>query len=122
MRKITSVMSALLSSESWQHVVCTGNQRLDEGGKADVYKRQDLVWIVIFLIYDIPRTSVFLEKKEKVYLHHIRDLFLKGFYIFIVNFLSVYIVNAPKYAAGGLLSNSFQAIFGICLLYTSRCV
>lgn len=76
----------------------------------------DLVWIVIFLIYDIPRTSVFLEKKEKVYLHHIRDLFLKGFYIFIVNFLSVYIVNAPKYAAGGLLSNSFQAIFGIILM------
>ena len=76
----------------------------------------DLAWIVVFLIYDIPRTSVFLEKREKVCLHHIRDLFLTGFYIFIVNFLSVYIVNAPKYAAGGLLSNSFQAIFGIILM------
>lgn len=76
----------------------------------------DIAWILIFLVYDIPKTSAFIGKNEQICLQHIKELFLKGFYIFIVNFLSVYIVNAPKYAADGLLSNSFQAIFGIILM------
>ena len=46
----------------------------------------------------------------------LRDIFKNGFFVFIINFLSSYIVNAPKYALDGRASNELQAIFGIILM------
>ncbi|WP_270500614.1 hypothetical protein, partial [Holdemanella porci] len=47
---------------------------------------------------------------------HLTLLFKTGFFIFLINFFSVYIVNAPKYALDGRVADSLQAIFGIILM------
>lgn len=53
---------------------------------------------------------------EKVRVNRLWALYKDGFPIFIISFLSVYIINAQKYAMNGILSDELQAVFGIIIM------
>lgn len=75
-----------------------------------------LIWGLMLFFYDIPSSYKIDKFDWNVRLKNIFFLFKDGFFVFLINFFSVYIVNAPKYAADGVLLNSSQAIFGIVLM------
>lgn len=75
-----------------------------------------LTWVLVLFVFDIPKAMKFVQTKFILRINRILFLFRNGFFIFIVNFLAIYIVNAPKYAADGLLSDSSQAMFGIIVM------
>lgn len=75
-----------------------------------------LVWGLMLLFYDIPSSYRIEKFNWNVNKENIFFLFKDGFFVFLINFFSVYIVNAPKYAADGVLTNSMQAVFGIVLM------
>lgn len=75
-----------------------------------------LVWGLMLLFYDIPSSYRIEKFNWNVNKENIFFLFKDGFFVFLINFFSVYIVNAPKYAADSVLTNSMQAVFGIVLM------
>lgn len=75
-----------------------------------------LIWGLMLFFYDIPSSYKIDKFDWNVRLKNIFFLFKDGFFVFLINFFSVYIVNTPKYAADGVLLNSSQAIFGIVLM------
>lgn len=75
-----------------------------------------LVWGLMLFFYDIPSSYRIEKFNWNIKKENIFFLFKDGFFVFLINFFSVYIVNAPKYAADGVLTNSMQAVFGIVLM------
>lgn len=75
-----------------------------------------LVWVAILIFYDIPCANKVSSISLRLNNSHLILLFKTGFFIFLINFFSVYIVNAPKYALDGRVADSLQAIFGIILM------
>lgn len=75
----------------------------------------DLVWIILFLMYDLPKSKSIIQKDSYSFLNVLR-LFKTGFFSFAILFLSVYLVNAQKYALDGVVEESLQAIFGMILM------
>ena len=75
-----------------------------------------LAWILVIVLYDFKNVNHVSKFKLHFNISSLRDIFKNGFFVFIINFLSSYIVNAPKYALDGRASNELQAIFGIILM------
>lgn len=75
-----------------------------------------LAWILVIVLYDFKNVNYVSKFKLHFNISSLRDIFKNGFFVFIINFLSSYIVNAPKYALDGRASNELQAIFGIILM------
>ena len=75
----------------------------------------DVVWVLLLLIFDVPRAHNHIVKKQWS-LNHILGLFKSGFFAFSILFLAIYLVNAPKYALDGRVDSSLQAIYGIILM------
>ncbi len=75
-----------------------------------------LTWILVIVLYDFKNVNYVSKFKLHFNISSLRDIFKNGFFVFIINFLSSYIVNAPKYALDGRASNELQAIFGIILM------
>lgn len=76
----------------------------------------NLVWILVIVLFDI----VFLKGKVnytiKTNWNNVWLLFKKGFFIFGITFLGIYILNASKYSIDNYLENSYQTIFGIIVM------
>lgn len=75
-----------------------------------------IVWLVVLVVYDIVNSIVLIDIKEKINKKNILLLFKSGFFAFSILFLSMYLINAPKYALDGRVSEELQAIFGIILM------
>lgn len=75
-----------------------------------------LAWILVIVLYDFKNVNHVSKFKLHFNISSLRDIFKNGFFVFIINFLSSYIVNAPKYVLDGRASNELQAIFGIILM------
>lgn len=75
----------------------------------------NIVWLLLFFIYDLPNCKSQFDK-QKLVLSHSFKLFKRGLFAFLFTFLTIYIVNAPKYAMDTIVSNDIQAIFGIILM------
>lgn len=75
----------------------------------------DLVWLILFLVYDLPKSKSIIQKDSYSFSNVLR-LFKTGFFSFAILFLSVYLVNAQKYALDGVVEESLQAIFGMILM------
>ena len=75
----------------------------------------DLVWLILFLMYDLPKSKSIIQKDSYSFSNVLR-LFKTGFFSFAILFLSVYLVNAQKYALDGVIEESLQAIFGMILM------
>lgn len=75
----------------------------------------DLVWVILFLMYDLPKSKSIIQKDSYSFSNVLR-LFKTGFFSFAILFLSVYLVYAQKYALDGVVEESLQAIFGMILM------
>lgn len=71
--------------------------------------------LLITVIFDGKNAKKCVDK-EKLDLKNSFKIFYYGFPIFIISFLSVYIVNSQKYVMDGILDASAQTIFGIILM------
>lgn len=77
-----------------------------------------LIIINIFFIifYDIKNIKK-LEITKTKYSKPINKLLLKeGFFTFVLTILSLYVINAPRYAIDDLLKEDMQTIFGIIIM------
>lgn len=75
-----------------------------------------IVWIVIFLIYDLRNCKQYIDFKEKANKENIISIFKLGFTTFAISFLGYYLINAPKYAIDNYLSSDLQTIYGIIVM------
>lgn len=73
-------------------------------------------YIIIFLAYDLPNVRKVFKLDRKIRFDKVFSLLRLGFFTFAIAFLSLYILNAPKYAIDDLLSNDIQTIFGIIMM------
>ena len=75
-----------------------------------------IINILIMLIYDYTNIKkVNLIKTKYSNKANIR-LFKIGFYTFILTFLGIYLINAPRYAIDDILTSDIQTIFGIIIM------
>ena len=75
-----------------------------------------LVWIAIIIFYDMIRMKNLVNLSTKVNFSRVVRIFKKGFFIFAITFLGLYLLNAPKYAIDSFLTEDIQAIFGIIVM------
>lgn len=75
-----------------------------------------IVNMLVILIYDIPNIKNTKYITQKFHKEKVITLLKNGFYIFISTFLTIYVINASKYAIDGLLEDKMQTIFGIILM------
>lgn len=72
--------------------------------------------LLIILIYDVPNIKKVGLKIGKFHQKSVINLLKKGFCTFGFSFLTLYVINASKYAIDGVLSNELQTVFGIIIM------
>lgn len=75
-----------------------------------------IVWFVIGIFYDLIAVRKIVNLKGKIKWSNSLKIFKTGMYIFLITFMSIYVLNAPKYAIDNMLEDSYQAIFGIIVM------
>lgn len=115
------------------------NEMLDIVGKS--YLLKSVLGILVFLVVDLITknmlysvlsmigisiiVSIFIDyrisrKLVKIDLpinkKHLKQIFIKGFTVFLISFIPVIIVNAPKYVIDHYLVDKLQAVFGIIIM------
>lgn len=75
-----------------------------------------LVNIAGIILYDIKNVKQAQITKSKFNWKANNHIFKTGFFTFILTFLSVYLINASRYAIDDLLANEIQTIFGIIIM------
>lgn len=75
-----------------------------------------LVNILIIIMYDFKNSKEYVEIETKVNRSNVLKIFKLGFFTFIISFLGMYILNAPKYAIDSYLEDNYQTIFGIIVM------
>ena len=78
-----------------------------------------IVSIAVIVFYEIPQVLKYIDKKETMNLENVKFIYKTEFFIFINAFLTMYLLNAPKYAIERYLTEDIQAIFGIILMPAS---
>lgn len=71
--------------------------------------------LIIIIFFDFLKVKKIVKLKD-IKLKRSLKLFRLGFAVFAFSFLSIYIVNVPKYVIDGILSDSYQAIFNIIVM------
>lgn len=75
-----------------------------------------LICIIVIICYDFKKVYSYIDFKKKVKIKNVCDIFKKGFFIFAISFLGMYVLNAPKYAIDTYLASEYQTIFGIIVM------
>lgn len=75
-----------------------------------------IVNVLIILIFDYPRVRRYIPKSQKANSTNIKNIFKKEFFVFINSFLSIYILNAAKYAIDNFMQEEDQARFGYIIM------
>lgn len=75
-----------------------------------------LVNIIGILFYDRKNVKQIEITKSKFNWKANCRIFKAGFFTFVLTFLSVYLINAPRYAIDDLSTNDLQVIFGIVIM------
>lgn len=75
-----------------------------------------IVWISVGCLYDIPTVRKMLNNRGKLVFSNSLKIFKTGLYIFLITFMSIYVLNAPKYAIDEIMDDTYQAIFGIIVM------
>lgn len=73
-------------------------------------------YIVIMILYDGYNFKKSNYKNEKTNYKNVFLILKGGFFTFAMSFLTMYIINAPKYAIDKVLSEEFQTVFGIIVM------
>lgn len=75
-----------------------------------------IVNIVILIIYDFLNMKKVEVIKTKYNNESNLRILKTGIFAFALNFISIYLINAPRYAIDDLLPNDMQTIFGIIIM------
>ena len=75
-----------------------------------------IICILIIFLYDFRKSISYINFKVRINKKNVWSIFKKGFFIFIIAFLGLYVLNAPKYAIDTYLMNEVQTIFGIIVM------
>lgn len=74
------------------------------------------IFILFTVIYDFKKIYKYINISIKPKKQNVLNVLTKGFLIFAISFLGMYIVNAPKYAIDTYLEENYQTIFGIIVM------
>ena len=72
-----------------------------------------LVALMVLVAYDIPKSRSLGFKRGKFRLDVCMSIFKAGCLVFVINILTQYLINAPKYAIDDLASSDQQTLYGI---------
>lgn len=75
-----------------------------------------IAYAIISILYDLKKVKQFIKEEKKIQKDSIIKIFKGGFYIFAISFLSMYVVNAPKYSIDNYLVSESQTIFAIIVM------
>lgn len=75
-----------------------------------------MVAISVFFIFDVSIASNFCEVKLSKNIDAIKKLLKECLPFFLASFMSIYVLNAIKYAIDGNLSDTYQSIYGIIFM------
>lgn len=75
-----------------------------------------IINIVVIIFYDLKKSKIYIDIKEKVNISNVFEILKKGFFTFGIAFLGMYVLNAPKYSIDMYLENNYQTIFGIIVM------
>ncbi len=78
-----------------------------------------VVSLMVLFIFDLPRILPNISKQEKVSSKNVYAIYKGEFFLFAGTFLTMYLMNAPKYAIEKYLNNEIQGIYGIILMPAS---
>ena len=78
-----------------------------------------ITYILIVFFYDCRNICLKKFNLQKVNKEHILAIFKKGFFAFCLSFLSMYILNIPRYVIDANMEDSFSTIFGILIMPAS---
>lgn len=72
--------------------------------------------LLVLIFYDIKESLKYIDFNKKIKKENIIKILKNGFYPFLASFLSLYIINTPKYAIDNFLKDNVQTIFGIIVM------
>lgn len=75
-----------------------------------------ITWLIMICVFDFRRIRQYVDFSLPINWKNILKIFKSGFTTFAIAFLSLYIINAPKYAIDSYLENNLQTIFGIIVM------
>ena len=75
-----------------------------------------IVNVIILIIYDYFMITKNLIEKSVVSKDNIISILKSEFFVFVNSFAGIYILNAPKYAIDGFLTEDMQAIYGYIMM------
>ena len=75
-----------------------------------------IINMIFILIYDFRNIKMLGFHLDKINFGNILIILKRGFCAFAFAFLTQYVINAPRYAIDGNLSNEIQTIFGILIM------
>lgn len=75
-----------------------------------------IIYILIIIFYDFRKANVHIDYKIKTNIKNVFSILKKGFFVFAISFLGMYVLNAPKYSIDTYLASDIQTIFGIIVM------
>lgn len=71
---------------------------------------------IILIVYDLANIKKVGFSMEAYHQDKNKSMLKKGIWIFLLTFLSTYLINTQRYAIDDLLENSLQTIYGIIIM------
>lgn len=78
-----------------------------------------VTYFLIMLIYDLKNVDKKPFSIKRINWKNIWAIFQRGFFSFSLSFLTMYIINIPRYAIDDMMTNEFSSIFGIIIMPAS---
>lgn len=73
-------------------------------------------YILIMILYDFKQIDLRSRLLSKWNFNNVFKIYIYGFFTFCISFLTIYVINASKYAIDSQMTNDIQAIFGIIIM------
>lgn len=76
-------------------------------------------YLIIMIIYDLRIIKIKKIIIQKTNWNNVSQIFTKGFFTFCLSFLTMYMINIPRYAIDSQMTDEFSTIFGILIMPAS---
>lgn len=78
-----------------------------------------VTYVIIMIIYDFRNINRKVFSFKKINWENVLTIFKKGFFSFCLSFLTMYIINIPRYVIDDTMASKFSTIFGIIIMPAS---
>ncbi len=78
-----------------------------------------ITYILVMIFYDFKNVNKRYFTFNKINWNHIWIIFKRGFFSFSLSFLTMYILNIPRYVIDANMETKFSTIFGILIMPAS---